>query len=337
MSARSFPWKIVVPTIALASLLIFAECCWLRRHQQSQRIARANEVVEAKMATARGYLSEQHWNEAIRELEDALDVEHTANGDMIYPLLEQARRSQAEALLDAACFALAHHRLEDAQRLLRAYLAHPQAGRLDHARLLRADLERALSDEEAVRLLARLSDEELHILAEKGQLTVEDGLHMEAARYFFQETLRRNMAKEIRKREAKREVQRLTSQRRATEQAQRIARLRSTPAFQSLTAFLTDTLKQFREQQRLAARQETELQVLFQQLGVNDPAEQEQFRADLVDRQTSTNLRDKLERKRAEVKRTYRNDLQFNPADGELFDQLVDQQVDKFLTMLPSS
>jgi hypothetical protein len=336
MSARSIPWKIVVPSLAFAALLIFAECAWLREHQQAQRIARANQLVEDKIATARGYVREQHWNEAIRELENALDAEGATNGDSVHPLLEEARRGQAETLLDWAGIALDHRRVEDAQQLLGAYLAHPQAGRVDRARLLHDDLERALSDEEATRLLARLSDEALSVFAKKGQLAVEDGLHMEATHFVFQQTLRRNLAKEMRRREAHREVARLTAKRQAAEQARRIARLRATPAFHSLSTFLSRTREQLRNQQQLASRQEAELRVLFEQLGVSDPAEQEKIRAELMDRPTPADLRQQIERKRSEVKHAYRNEPQFNPADGDLFDQLVDQQVDEFLKEIPS-
>ncbi len=337
MSARSIPWKIVVPSLALTALLIFAEYTWLRTCQQARRTARANELVQEKIATARNYLREQHWNEAIHELEIALEMEDATNGDVVYPLLEEAQRGQAEALLDAACIALEHRRLDDTRRLLRAYLAHPQAGRLGRARLLREEIERALSNDEASRLLARLSDEELRAFADKGQLTVEDGLHAEATRFFFHETLKRNLAKEVRKRQAQREVARLAAERRAAERAERIAHLRSSPAFHSLTAFLARTLEQLRDQQQLASRQEAELQVLFHKLGVTKAAEQEQIRNDLTERQALDDIRDQVERKRTEVKLSYRNDPQFDPADGELFDQLIDLEVDKFLTMLPSS
>lgn len=336
MNACSIPWKIIVPSLALAALVIGAEYAWLREHHGAVRIARANQLVEDKIETARGHLREQHWNEAIRELEDALEVEGATNSDTVYPLLEEARCGQAEALFDAAGIALTRRRPKDAQCLLRAYLAHPQSGRLDRANLLHDDLERALSDEEASRLLARLSDEELRVFAEKGQLTVDDGLHTEATRCFFHESLRRNLAKEMRRREAQREVARLTAKRQAAEHARRIARLRATPAFHSLSTFLSRTSEQIRDQQRLAARQEAQLRVLFQQLGVSDPAEQEQIRADLLDRRTSADLREQVERKRAEVKRAYRNEPQFNRADGELFDQLVDQEVAKFLKEMSS-
>jgi hypothetical protein len=328
--------RIVILIVVFAVLLILVECTWLQRRRQAQRIAWANAQVEQKVAAARIHLQEQHWNEAIRELEDALDVEGATNGNIVDPVLEKARRGQAEALLDAASIALAHRRPDDALRLLRAYLAHPQAGRLDRACLLRDDLERALSDDEAMRLLMRLSDEALTLFAEKGQLTVDDGLHTEATRLFFQETLRRNVAKERQKRQAQREVARLSEERRAAEQARRIARLRKAPAFHSLSTFLAQMQEQLRDQQLRALRQKAELERLFQILGVNDAVEQEQIRADLLDRQTPADIREQIERKRTEVKHTYRDDPQFHRANGALFDQLVDQEVDKFLKMLPS-
>lgn len=336
MNARSIPWRIVLPSLALAALVIGAEFAWLREHHGALRIARANQLVEDKIATARGYLREQHWKEAIRELENALEVEGATNSNTVHSLLEEGRRGQAEALLDAAGIALTHRRPRDALRLLRAYLAHPQSERLDQAQLLHDDLERALSDAEAVRLLARLSDEELRVFAEKGQLTVDDGLHTEATRCFFHETLRRNLAKEMRRREAQREVARLTAKRQAADHARCIAHLRARPAFHSLSTFLSRTAEQIRDQQRLALRQEAQLQVLFQQLGVNDPTEQGQIRADLLDRRASADLREQVERKRDEVKRAYRNELRFDHADGELFNQLVDQEVDKFLKEISS-
>ena len=326
--------RLIIVTLVLAALTIAAECTWLRGRQQAQRIACANGQVEEKIAAARVHLREQHWNDAIRMLEDALDLEGATNRDAVNPVLEEARRGQAETLLDAAGVALAHRHTNDALRLLRAYLAHPQAGNLDRARLLRDDLERALSDDEAARLLALLSDEALTVFAEQGQLTADDGLHTMAAHALFQQTLRRNIAKEMRKREAQREVARMTAERRAAERAQRIAHLRNKPAFHSLSSFLAQTRQQLRDQQQLAAQQETELRRLFQALGVNDAAEQEQIRADLLDRPTPAAIREQIERKRAEVKRAYRKEPEFNRADAELFDQLVDREVDEFLKIL---
>ncbi|HEY7331046.1 MAG TPA: hypothetical protein VH592_25640 [Gemmataceae bacterium] len=335
MSVR--PIRIFLPAAVLFALVILAECFWLRSRQQAQHIAWANERVEERIATARGHLSEQHWNEAIRELEDALDVEEATNHDAIRSVLEAAQSGQAEALLNSADNALAHRHPNEALRLLRAYLAHPRAGNLDRARLLRDDLQRAFSDDEATQLLASLSDEALKVFAETGQLTVHDEMHTEAARFFFQDTLRRNLAKEIRKREAHREVARLSEERRAAEQVRRIARLRAVPAFLSLSTFLRRIQEQVRDQQQLFSRQEAELADLFQALGVKSAAEREQYRADLLERQNPADMREQIERKRADVKHSYRSEPGFNRADGELFDQLVDQEVDTILKALPSS
>src|SRR5579884_2068509 len=86
--------RIVVLIVVFAVLLILVECTWLQRRRQAQRIAWANAQVEQKVAAARIHLQEQHWNEAIRELEDALDVEGATNGNIVDPVLEKARRSE---------------------------------------------------------------------------------------------------------------------------------------------------------------------------------------------------------------------------------------------------
>ncbi|HTU19264.1 MAG TPA: hypothetical protein VMG10_14485 [Gemmataceae bacterium] len=324
-------------TLALAASLIVAESAWLRQRRRARNVARANEQVQEKIAAARVNLAAQHWDIAIGQLEDALDVREATNRDAVPPVLEEARRGQAEAMFEAAGLAIAHRQIDDALRLLRAYVASPQAEHHDRARLLRDDLERALSDDAAASVLARLSDEALTVFVEKGQLTVDDGLHTAAIRAIFHETLRRNAAKEVRQREARREVARLTEQRRAAEHERHIARLRAAPSFQSLTAYLTRTREHLRERQQLAQRKEAEVAELFQQLGVNDAAEQEKLRADFLGGDAPANLREQIERERAEIKRAFRNATEPQPADRELFNQLVDQEVDAFLKLLPSS
>ncbi len=329
-------WKIALTAITLTAALIALECVWLRGRQAARSIAWANERVVEKIAAARMHMAEQRWDKAIRHLEDALAEEQAANRDEVGPVLASAQRGQAEAMLDAARIALSRKETADALRLLRAYLAHPQAAHLDRARLLCDDLERALSNDEAAYLLARLSDEALTIFVNEGQLTEDDGLHAAAAHTLFQETLRRNVANEVRKRQARREVARLAEERRAAERDRRIARLRATPAFHSLSAFLARTVEESRHQQQLAQQQKTELGELFRQLGVNDAAEQEEIRADLLGRESPANLRETLERKRAEIKQVYRKSAEFHSADQGLFDQLVDGEVDNLLRMLPN-
>ncbi len=329
-------WKIALVTITFTAALISLECVWLRGRQEARSIAWANERVVEKIATAQAQMAEQCWDKAIRHLEDALAEEQATNREEVAPVLTAAQRGQAEAMLDAARIALSRKETADTLRLLRAYLAHPQAAHLDRARLLCDDLEHALSDDEAARLLARLSDEALSLFANEGQLTEDDGLHSAATHALFQETLRRNVANEICKREARREVARLAEKRRAAERVRRIARLRDTPAFHSLSDFLARTLAESRHQQQLAQRQQTELGELFRQLGVNDAAEQDKIRADLLDRESSADVREAVERKRAEIKQVYRKSAEFHSSDQGLFDQLTDQEVDNLLRMLPN-
>src|SRR5690348_18463409 len=83
------PWKLGLGTLLLAALLIIAECRWLRERQRERSIALANEQVESKIAAARLLLAGQHWNEAIRQLEDALDIENATNRAAVESTLEE--------------------------------------------------------------------------------------------------------------------------------------------------------------------------------------------------------------------------------------------------------
>lgn len=330
----SFGWRPVTGVSLLALVLLVSEYCWLRARREAAAMAQANEGVADKIATARAHLALQHWDEAIHHLEDALAMEKATNRDEARPVLAQARQGQADALLDAAGSAILRKDSARAFRLLRAYLAHPSAADPDRARRLREDLERATSDDEAVQMLEHLSDEALEIFARRGQLTEDDGLHTVGARAIFQDTLRRHLPKELRKRAAQREIERLAAERRAAQRARQIARLRQTPAFRSLSAFAAQTLAQLREQEQSAQQQETALALLFQQFRVNDPAEQRAIRADLLERGDRNDLAKSVDRKRAEVKRAYRSSPEYDAADHGLFDQLVDRELDNLLTAL---
>src|SRR5579859_7436502 len=162
------PSRILVIAFLLVVCLLAAEYVWLRARQDRWAVAQANERVEAKIETARAHLVAQHWNEAIRHLEDALAVERATNGGEARPLLDQARHGQADALLESATLAIARRDSADALRLLRAYAVHPQATEQERARLLHKELRRATDHEEAARLLARLSDDALALFAQQG-------------------------------------------------------------------------------------------------------------------------------------------------------------------------
>jgi hypothetical protein len=330
----SFGWRIVTVALLLAVALLAGEYGWLRARRESAAVVRANESVADKIATARAHLALQHWDQAIYHLEDALATEKATNRDEARPLLAQARQGQADALLEAADAAIARKDSARAFRLLRAYLAHPGAADPGRARRLREDLERATSEEEAVHLLEHLPDDALDLLARRGQLTEDDGLRTAGARAIFQDTLRRHLAKELRKRAAQHEIERLAAERRAAQRARRIARLRHTPAFRALSGFVAQTREQLREQEQSTQQQEAALAQLFQQLRVNDPTEQATIRADLLERGDRNDLAQLVDRQRAAVKRVYRSSPEYDADDHELFDQLVDRELDELLRAL---
>ena len=335
--ARLRPSRISVIVLLLVVSLLAAEYVWLSGRQEAWVIARANERVEAKIETARAHLVAQHWDAAIRHLTDALAVERATNRDEARLLLDQAHRGQADALLEAAKLAIARRDSADALRLLRAYAVHPQATELARARLLRDELRRATDNEEAARLLARLSDDALALCAQQGQLTEDGEWHSEGIREIFKDTVNRRLPHELKRRQAKQDFERRTAERRAAERERQIARLRDTPIFRAVVTFAAQTRDTYREQQQLSQRQETELRQLFQQLGVKDPQEQAAIRADLTGGEGVAALRKSIERKRAEFKQAFRAALECKDGDGPLFDQLVDAELNPLLTMRPPS
>ncbi len=290
-----------------------------------------------RIELARAHLSAQHWEQAIRHLEDALAIERATNRDAVRPLLEQAQHGQAESLLEAAHLAIVHKDSANALQRLRAYAVHPQASDLQRARLLRTDLERATSSKEAARFLAHLSQDALTLFDKDGQITEDDGLHTDGAREIFKDTLRRHLANEMRKRQAQREMQRLAAERRTAERARQIARLRKTPVFRDLSAFAARTLALHREQQQTAQRQEKDFAQLFEQLGVNDKEEQATIRAELLAGESPESVQQSVERERTAIKRAYRTSPEFAAADRAAFERLVDEELNQLLKMVKES
>jgi hypothetical protein len=329
---RSMKMKaIFIIVFALLAASLGVEISWLHQRREGRAVAWANQRILQEIAAARVDMAERHWNKAVDRLERALDEAYASNRDALYPVMEEAKRGQAETLLQGAEIALAHQKEADAQKLLGDYLAHPQASHRERAEQLRDELKRALSDDEALRFLARLSDEALTVFVERGQLTQDDGLHTNAAHLLFSETLRKNTAKELQRRQAQREVARLTEERRAAERERRRDRLKQTSAFRSLSAFLARMEDQVRAQRLQMEQREQELSRLFEILEVRDTAEQQRFRADLLDGESPVAIREQVERRRGECKRAFHNAPESTPADRELFDLLVDETVDHFL------
>jgi hypothetical protein len=337
---RSQTWAFRIAILGGIALLI-GEFSYLRLRQisreEARAVASANDLVAAKIETARAHIALQHWDQAIRHLEDALALEWATNRDEARSLLEQAQKGQADALLDAAGTAIAHKDSLAALRLLHAYLAHPRAGKPDRAESLCEELEYAASDEEAARRLEHLSDDALALFQESGLLTEETSIRTAAVQEIFKETLRRNLGKELERRQAKCEAERRAAERRAAERARQTARLRNTPTFRALSAFISQTLVQARDRRELARRQEAALLQLFQQLGVSDPDEQAKVRANLMDGDGLNGIAESVDHQRTEIKRAYRASPEFDEADRGLFDELVDQELDNLLKVLRTS
>ena len=337
---RGRPGMMRIVTISIIAFVCIAcslsfEITWLRDRREARAVAWADERVLRALDAARLDMAEKHWNEAIRRLETSLDERRSNHREEVRSLLEEACRSRTEALLEGAYAALEHRRIADGRKLLDEYLAHPQASDRARAERLRDELQGALSDDEAAKLLARLSDEALTVFVQRGQLTLDDCQTSPVVQALFLQTLKRNVAKEIKKREAQREVARSNEERRVVERKRQRERLRASPAFRSLAAYLARTVDEAREQRMRAREREAELSLLFDELCLQDETERQRFRADLLDRQTPTVTREQVERRRDECKRAFRDAADSTSADQGVFDRLVDEIVDEFWRTLP--
>jgi hypothetical protein len=337
-AARTWAFRIA---ILLGIALLIGEFSYLLSRQisreEARAIASADELVAARTETARAHMALQRWDQAVYHLKEALAQERATNRDETRSLLEQAQKGQADALFDAAGIAIAHKDASAALRLLRAYLAHPRASKTERAEMLCEEIAFAASDEEAARRLEHLSEDALALFRERGHLAEDDGIRTVGVREIFKETLRRNLGKELEKRQAKREASRRIAQRRAIERGLQTARLRNTPTFRELSTFVSRTVVQARERKELARRQEAALAQLFQQLGVNDPDEQAKVRASLLERNGPDSLTESVERQRTETKRAYRASPEFEEPNRELFENLVDRELDELLKALKTS
>jgi hypothetical protein len=303
--------------------LLMLEHWYLRGRREDGAAARAEQTVVARTESARERMGQGDWDEAVRLLEEAVEVERPGPAPAgARALLLQARQAQAGALFESARKALAARETERAHRLLADYLAHPQATDRDQARLLQADLALAVSDEEAARLLGRLSDADLARFARDGDLPAGGPLRTAEARPILVATLRRHLRREEERRVGQREAARRA-------EVRRDERLRSTPAFRDLLAFVKDFEQKRRDEAALGERQENALRHLFSQFGATGAQEQAELRTGLHERQGT--LAGLVARKGAEVKRAFRLAGEPDRADLEAFDLLVDRQLEPLL------
>jgi hypothetical protein len=317
---------LLAAVVAGALALLAAEWLYLHLRQQEHAAAWADQVVAARVEAAEAHLARRDWDKAIGLLQTALEVDGARNREVAQAALLRARRGQAGALLEAARGAVAAKDVARALALLKEYRAHPQAPDPDAAACLQADLDRATDDASARVLLENWSDTDLAFFAAGGRLGKDMWSGDRAAEEVFKDTLRRHLPAEQARREARREAQRREEAGRAAERARQEARLRGTPLFRDLLAFLADVRWRLAEEDQLARRQEQALAQLFAQLNVTDQAERERLRATFTaDRRAARKaLAEAADRKRAETKQAFRRLPDCKPADAEVFDRLVD-------------
>jgi len=291
----------------------------------------ANQVVAAKVETARAHMARQGYDAALAVLEDALATENATDFEGARVALVQARQGQADLLLDHAAAAVAHRKIDEARRLLKDYLTQPYAGQKPKAERLLNELALATAEQDAVELLANSSDERLKEFAETGRLAGGEQLTDEGMRALYTDTLRRFLPAELQRREARREAARAEALKREREQVEREERLRASALFQEVTTFATGIRKQQRERELLREREERALELFFQSTGVTDPAEKQMERDRLRAGREGADLALVVVRKKAQVKKDYRQSKDYDHGDEETFDRLVDQELDRLL------
>ena len=325
----------------------------------------ANETVLDHTRAAEQHLAKQEWDQALHHLDEALATPKATDLTAAQGLLIRARQGQIEALLESALAAIRQQDLDKARPLLQDYLAHPLAVQRPQARLWQDALARATSDEMAEALLRKLPNAALARFTEDG-LDAEVGkLPQESLQPVYRATLARSLVREKERREieelemrARQEAERrardeeerrrlekkiLEEQRAKKERDGRLAHIRTTPVYRELTEYLALVRKQHRafrsstpdEDRRLLA-------ALLAGSGKLNAQEQARLLAELKQRmaapkshenfgQWKDGVETAVSAKRAQFKERFHAYPEFAKADWELFDLLVDRELDRLL------
>lgn len=309
---------------AVAALVLAPATWWLlQRQERAKAEDRANQAVAAQVEAARTQVARQRWDEAADLLQIALATERATDLEEARSFWTHVRREQASTMFRAAEAALANRRPAQALSLLRCYLDDRFAAERDRAAQLKEQLELVTSDEEALALLHRLSYAALTEFVRNGTLAALEGISDPDVLAIHLERLRGCLEVEL--------------QRRQEDQARRVQSIRATPAFGELQDFATLTHRRLLTQDgggeidyRLLAR-------LFRELNVNGADEQQRILATLSARSLDYGEAQKISRLRANLKERFRTYKDFDKTDREIFDRLVDQEMNKLLQDLQGS
>jgi hypothetical protein len=312
--------------------------------------ARANQAVAGKVRQAQALVEGRDWESAKQLLRDALATENATELDEARSLLHQAEQGEADAVLQETEAALARKDVAKARKRLKDYLAQPHAANLARIRILLSDINLATSDARGLALLRRLSEPALAAFAQTGRLGDIDLVSNNYLRSVYRQTLRRSLPRaeaertEARRRQEKERLARLEaeSKRLAEEQARREARLRATPVYREVCEFIARARNRDRERRKLLDGCDKKLleASAFLLVGNQDQGKAQDLRQDLerVKREQANeqrrfarwkdDLEDGISRIRANVKERIRNYKGIEAADWQVFDHIVDAELD---------
>ena len=298
---------------AVAALMLPPATGWLvQRHRRAQAEDRANQSVASQVEAARMKVSQQRWDEAAALLQTALATDDATDLEEARAVWTHVRREQASGILRAAESALANQLPAQALSLIRTYLEDPYAADREPAAQLKEQLELITSDADAIAFLRRLSDAALTEFARNGTLAELDGVTHPDVRAIHLQRLRGCLAAEF--------------QRRHQERTGRLQRICATPAYGELQDFTALTRRRLLAQGGGAIDYRL-LACLFRELNVQHQDEQQRILATISTRLLDLVEAEKIARIRASLKERFRTYRDFDRADCEIFDRIVDQEM----------
>jgi hypothetical protein len=302
---------------AVAALVLAPGTWWLlQNHAHAREADSANQAVAAKVAAARAELLQNNRDKAAALVQAALATEHATRLEEAQALSTDIRRHHAAGILQSAESALAKRDAAQALSLLKTYLEDGYGTERAGAADLKKQLERATSDEEALTRLRGLTYASLAEFAQTGTLADLEDISDNHVRAIHLDKLRGLVATELRRRQE--------------DQDRRALRIQATPVLGEFRDFVT--LARRRIQAKVGGDIDFRLlERLFRELNVNDSKERQQILKALSTRPFDYGEAEKIAQMRATFKERFRADKEFDKTDHEIFDWVVDQEMNKLL------
>jgi hypothetical protein len=296
---KTFPTAQIGLIVATVTVVLVLGLAWLfAKGKRTAEVRWANDRVAKRVQAAQNLLADRKWDKAIDHLQAALAIDKATALDQAHQLLAQAQQAQAESVLEAGAAALEKGNVGQAIQLLQTYLVHPQATNKPRAALL------------------------------------------------LVETGRRDKADEIGRTEQQRQAD---DRQRNKAKEEHFALMQATPVFRELQDFAALTRQQVKRVRELLEKEDQQLlaSLLKGQKGKNG-SQPDLVQGALRQRQDGketarlvTSWKDTLEErisvKRANFKERFRTYQEFEKADRQPFDRLVDQELDELLEEIHKS